>query len=196
MAAELTAREKSLVARFRDKARSFWDRWNRLQNLSFTASRLPASERQEYNRLMTKGREIKGNIEKIERAISWVGEKYDAVKSWLMSTFGLDGIAASKETRNQLKGLGIGPLAALIPVSLIVASLSAVAIWVIDVDKEARRLEFIDKRLAEGMSMKQAMSAFESKGQLFSMFGDMGKMVPIIGIGLIGVIGLTILLRK
>lgn len=129
---------KSMMENFRDKAKAFIYRYEKLKSLDADVKKYPEL-RSEYVGLVGRGTKIRDSIRTVTGGI-------DNVVGWFNSVVGND-----KNT--QLKGLGLLPL---IPVAVVIASLAAMGKWGGDVYMFERRLNEIKRLENTGMSPEKA----------------------------------------
>jgi hypothetical protein len=138
METNMATADKSMIENFRDKARIFIERYEKLKRMDADVRKYPALH-QEYTALVGKGTTIRNSVRTVTGGI-------DNVVGWFNSIFGND-------QTPQLDGLGLLPL---IPVAVVIASVAAMGKWGSDVYLFERRLNEAKRLENTGMTPGEA----------------------------------------
>ncbi len=166
---DLTNTEKSVIQRFKGKAREFWMLWNNLSEKRFGVVMNDPAIKKEYDALMGRGMNIKSSVETVTGLIDKAANVYDNVKEWVGDTFSLGATP---------RHLGALPL--LIPVATIGVSVAAMTKWIADAYQLNKRLEGIQRLIDQGIKPAEAADIIK-RTMPSGLFGALPAMIAPLG---------------
>jgi hypothetical protein len=86
----ISQKDQGLIDRFKIKAREFWQLWETLDNKKNTLALTVPSLNNEYEALMSRGRTIRINVERVTGVIDTVFDYLNRGKDWLKKQIGFD----------------------------------------------------------------------------------------------------------
>ena len=163
-----------VISKFKNYATKFASQYNELKNTGIDPDKYPELADEQLD-LLRRGNSIQNSIREITGQV-------DSTWTWLKSQFGFSGLA---DVSNLTPGLGFVPL---IPLAVVAGSVALIAKWIFDYNEFSTKLSEVKRLEQKGYSSVQASEIVDKLFGDKGIFSDIGKALPYIAVGGIGLL--------